>query len=234
MRTSSVAPGIAILAVLSQACGSETRGWVLAELGNESGAGDVGCSLCEGQIVLEGASATEQHGSLTSGTLYTDICPGSQALIGYAGTVIDFVQADGSILSLIGSLQGFCGELGFSAGGRMTVLPGAALPLRGRSGDVATWSQMCPGDSVVVRFDGHSGIALDQVAFTCASWVAPLSDAGRELSIDVTTTLPAAGGTGGGAFQDGCPFGQMARGQAVRSGSWIDAFGLVCATPLSM
>src|SRR5258706_3386524 len=148
MRTSSVAPGIAMVAVLSQACGSETKGWVLA-LGNDSDANDLGCQLCAGQIVLEGASATEQHGGLTSGTRYTDMCPGSQALIGYAGTVRDFAQADGSTLSLIGSLQGFCGELGFSAGGRMTVLPGAALPVRGPSGAIATWSQMCPGDSVV-------------------------------------------------------------------------------------
>jgi hypothetical protein len=47
-----------------------------------------------------------------------------------------------------------------------------------------------------------------------------------------SVTLPAAGGDGGMPFEQACPAGQLARGEALRSGEWIDAFGLVCGTPV--
>ena len=51
------------------------------------------------------------------------------------------------------------------------------------------------------------------------------------LSSELPTPLETVGGDGGSAFQDGCPLGQMARGSNVRSGEWVDAFGLICGTP---
>jgi hypothetical protein len=45
------------------------------------------------------------------------------------------------------------------------------------------------------------------------------------------TVFAESGGDGGEPYDVRCPDGEMARGQELRAGQWIDSFGLVCARP---
>jgi hypothetical protein len=173
---------------------------------------------------LSGVSLTAQQGG-TTGTAYTDTCPGSQAVIGYEG----FLTPPSVGLTLVGGIEALCGDMSFSASGLMTS-PGATLPIRGTSQE-SPWTQQCPAGEVVVGFSGRSGAALDQVAFVCAPLVISESDAGSVLGVGPETTLTAAGGDGGTPYDVACSPGQVARGSNLRSGEWVDAFGLVCAAP---
>jgi hypothetical protein len=177
-----------------------------------------------GAVVLGGQSLTGQQGG-DGGTAYTDLCPGNQAVIGYQG----FVTGPEIGLTIIGAIQGVCGELSLG-GGSVTTDAGATLPMRGTTQDVP-WTQMCPADEVVVGFSGRSGAALDQVAFECAPWTASNDVDGGALSAGTIVTLTPAGGDGGSPYEDTCPSGQLARGSNLRAGNWVDAFGLVCGTP---
>jgi hypothetical protein len=174
-------------------------------------------------VVIGGQSTTTQQGGPT-GTASTDVCPGNQAVIGYQG----FVTGPEVGAVLVGAIQTVCGQLslGTTPSGQLTTAAGATLPVRGSTQD-SPWTQMCPADEVVVGFSGRSGAALDQVAFACAPWTV----SNGVLSAGAEVTLTAAGGDGGTPYQDGCPAGQLARGSNLRSGAWIDAFGLVCGTP---
>lgn len=215
------------------ACGV-TRGLVLGELvpdGNaEGGTVDVAapeaeCVGCPFAVTVNGQSLTPQQGG-TTGTAFTDTCPGNQAVIGYQGFLTD--PAVGLIL--VGGIQTLCGELGVGDAGQLTTSAGATLPMEGTSED-SPWTQLCPADQVVVGFVGRSGADLDQVAFECAPWSASNDDGGEALSMGTVVTLTAAGGDGGLPYDNPCPAGQMARGSSGRSGDWVDAFGLVCGTP---
>jgi hypothetical protein len=185
---------------------------------------DAGCPTCTVPVALSGVSLTSQQGG-TTGSPYTDTCPGSQAVIGYEG----FLTPPSAGLTLVGGIQALCGEMYFSADG-LTTSAGATLPIRGTSQD-APWTQLCPTGAVVVGFSGRSGADLDQVAFVCASLVVSDDDAGSVLTPGPQTTLTPAGGDGGMPYDDACPPGQVARGSNLRSGEWVDAFGLVCGAP---
>jgi hypothetical protein len=238
---SARAPALAAL-LLAGACG-ETKGVILGEFGASDAASgapsvdaapnagldaasDAGCA-CPSAVGLAGASTTAKQGG-TTGTAFSDICPGNQAVVGFRG----FLTAPQVGLILVGGIQALCGELALSGSSpaRLTTRPGATLPMRGTS-QASPWTQACPSDQVVVGFSGRSGIALDQVAVACAPWTASSDTAGAPLSMGQSVTLTAAGGDGGSPYVDPCPAGQLARGSAGQSGQWVDAFGLVCATP---
>jgi hypothetical protein len=197
------------------------------EPGEDAG-DDAGCSTCASSVVVTGQSPTDQQGG-TTGTAFTDTCPGNQAVIGYQGFLTD--PSVGAIL--VGGVQAVCGVL--SLGGplptQLTTSTGATLPMRG-SAQSSPWTQMCPADQIVVGFSGSSGADLDQVAFVCAPWIASIGATGETLSMGTTVTLTPAGGDGGTPYAEvACPTGQLARGTNSRSGDWVDAFGLVCGTP---
>jgi hypothetical protein len=186
---------------------------------------DAGCPTCTAPVALSGVSLTAQQGG-TTGSPYTDTCPGSQAVIGYQG----FLTPPSVGLTLVGGIEALCGDMSFSANG-LTTSAGAALPIRGTSQD-SPWTQLCPTGEVVVGFSGRSGSALDQVAFVCATLVISDGDTGSVLAVGPQTTLTSAGGDGGMPYDVACSPGQVARGSNLRSGEWVDAFGLVCGVPV--
>jgi hypothetical protein len=170
-------------------------------------------------ISVGGESPTPLQGG-DGGELATDLCPANQVIVGYAGTL-----TDPGIL-LVGSVQATCAALVAMGDGGVTTRADASLTARGQ-GTLSPWTQACPANAVVVGFSGGSGVALDRIAIACAELHAV--DGG--IAQDPPTSLPAAGGDGGTAFDDPCPPGQVARGNVVRAGEWIDALGLVCGTP---
>jgi hypothetical protein len=212
---------VAALAASGVAACGETSGIILGDVPPADDAATDACATCSTPVTLAGQTLTPQQGG-TTGTAYTDLCPGDQAVIGYQG----FLTPPSVGATLVGGLQALCGTIVVD-GSSSATMAGASLPMRGASQD-SPWTQRCPTGQVVVGFAGRSGADLDQVAFECAPWSA--SDAG--LSMGAYVTLPAAGGDGGTAFQQTCPAGQLARGDALRAGDWIDAFGLVCGTPV--
>jgi hypothetical protein len=195
----------------------------------DAGTRDSGCADCSGPIGVSGQSLTAQHGG-SGGTAHTDVCPDNQVVIGYRGTLTGpDVSTD---IVLVGSVQTICGELllGGSANDQVLTASGATLAPRGLS-QLSPWTRMCPADQVVVGFSGRSGSAFDAVAFVCAHWTVSRGALGTLLSSDPPTKLAQVGGVGGEPFDDACPPGEMARGTSLRSGEFIDAFGLVCGAP---
>lgn len=194
------------------------------------GAPDTGCTTCSLPIGLTGTSQTVQYGG-DAGTTYTDTCPSDQAVIGYQG----FLTPPAVGILLVGAIQAVCGKLASSEAPpyALSTTAGATLPVRGVS-QTGPWAQLCPPDQVVVGFDGNSGDDFDQVAFVCAPWSAASGMPGAPLTMGATADLPAVGGDGGMPFHGSCPAGQLAIGSNLRAGEWIDAFGLVCATPATV
>lgn len=179
------------------------------------------------QIELRGETATAIEGG-DSGSPHVDLCPDEQILIGYSGMLREIsVTADD--IEVVGSLEGVCGRLTYGAG-TVTVSSGELLATRGEArGAYGAWSRLCPADHTLVGVAGRAGLAVDQLALVCARWQ---FDAEREEFVLASeTTLPSVGGDGGTEIDLHCPAGQTARGHDLRAGRWIDAFGLVCATP---
>jgi hypothetical protein len=223
------------------ACG-ETRGLILGELSGDGSAFEAafpdaaetdggvhpegGCAGCSYTIVLDGASSTAVQGGST-GTAFTDTCPGNQAVIGYQG----FLTGPNVSILLVGGIQTLCGDLSLAgASGPVTTSAGDTLPMRGASQN-SPWTQTCPANEVVVGFSGRSGSDLDQIAFVCAAWSAKPSGSGEAMTMGATDTLTSVGGDGGTPYQHACPPGELARGSTGGSGLWVDSFGLVCGTP---
>ncbi len=192
------------------------------EAGSDSGPG------CPTGVLLIAEHDTRMYGGFDrSDTFFADACPDDGPVIGYRGYV------DTRDPASIGRIGAICGQLSVSPSGcQIAVSTGTTLPMRGQYGDVA-FTQTCPADQVVVGFRGRSGYLLDQVGFICAPLVVSTGATGFKLSIGTTTALTPAGGTGGDAFQDGCPAGQIARGSNVTIfvEGIVDAFGLMCGTP---
>jgi hypothetical protein len=171
-------------------------------------------------IVLSPPALTSKRGG-DGGTAYVDACPGSQMVIGYLGTYAPTAYVD--------SIQVVCGVVLVTASStyQIIVSPGATLPSHGTTGG-SSFAAMCPNNQVVVGIYGHSGLWVDQVGFECA----PLTISPNfAISTGTATQLPASGGPGGGAFGDTCPSGQVAVGNDVASGSFVDSIALRCATP---
>lgn len=181
-------------------------------------------SLPASRVVLVGESTTADHGGMASEP-YRDICPENQVMIGYHGSTSN----PGT--ELVFSIQARCGELTIpEAGNQIAVSESGVLPERGAP-SASTWTELCPTDQLIVGIYGHAGLALDGIGFVCAPLEIVQDGMTHALTIGARTPLPAHGGSGGGAFQDGCPEGQVARGQSVRGNNWIESFALVCGEP---
>jgi hypothetical protein len=225
---------IAAAAFVLAGCGAETRGWVLSEHGLEALDADASCVSCTYRFAIDGLTTTGQRGG-TDGTAFVDVCPADGVLVGYSGTLQDVpVEVNGvsGVITVLGSLRGTCASVALSGNGDLVITPTAeTVPARGDATQPATWSQACPQGQVIVGVDAQAGIFLDRISFVCGQVDVTLSAAGPTLSVSVGNALPATGGDGGAAFQDRCAQGQVARGQDLRSGVWINSFALVCGTP---
>jgi hypothetical protein len=178
------------------------------------------------RLVLSGVNVTVQHGG-PAGTGHSEDCSDNQALVGYTG----IVAVTGGGASVIGSLQGQCGELVITGSGPpvVEVHAGTALPTRGRGVGTA-FSAVCPANQVLVSFFGRGGSFLDQLGLQCA----PLTitgDAAMKVVIGSPTSLGPFGGMGGTTFSDGCGADQIARGQLLNDGAYVDSLGLACGAP---
>jgi hypothetical protein len=216
---------------------------------NPGGAGSGGgsnCTACSHAITLQSEAATAQHGSSSStGVTYTaheDRCPSNQVLIGYAATLRDDVyQSNNTPVTQLGSLVAICGTVNVGAAGEVTVTPASGLDPRGTDGALGTSSQICPTNQVVVGFAGHSGTIIDQIGFVCASLSSTAAACCCSALITGSTyAFTPVGGTGGSAYSESCPSGQVALGQRLYTATttkhageeWVSLFGLLCATPM--
>jgi hypothetical protein len=193
------------------------------------GGADASVGGCPTSVVVAGESETAMHGgSDPTDMVYKDPCPQGGPVIGYTGSV------DSRSPESVGFLATVCGKLNVTSSGngcQVTVGPGSTLPTRGQYGDTP-FTQMCPTNQVVVGMRGRAGAYMDQVAFVCAPLVVTSGASGYSLSFGSTTVLTAAGGSGGGVFDDACPAGQIARGSNISVFSGVvDRMGLVCGTP---
>jgi len=214
--------------------------------GGAASGGGSNCTACSHAITLQSEAATAQHGSSSStGVTYTaheDRCPSNQVLIGYAATLRDDVYlSNNTPVVQLASLVAICGTINVGATSEVTVTPASNLDPRGTDGTAGISSQICPTNQVVVGFAGQSGVIIDQIGFVCAS----LSSAASAcccsaLTIGPTYAFTPVGGTGGSAYSESCPLGQVALGQNLYTATttkhageeWVSLFGLLCATPM--
>jgi hypothetical protein len=220
------------------ASGSGAGGGASGAGGTSAGAGgasggkvDAGVDsgpICPAGVSVSGQNATPGHGARDiTDVLYTDTCPQGQVTIGYTGYVDTRAPAS------VGRIQTLCGTLSVTSTGscQVTATPQAPLPMRGTVGTLM-FDETCPANQVVVGFQGRSSVVLDQVGFLCAPLTISRAGTRYTLAIGSTTATPRAGGTGGTAFVEPCPDGQIARGTNVTIyGGFVGAFGLICGTP---
>jgi hypothetical protein len=233
------------------ACGRETRGPVLfddpANTASDAAlnpsdaalnpsdaaphASDAGCSECGARIALEDGWESALQGG-DGGFAQRDLCPGDQVLIGYAGSVRN-ISSVSTPLNALAHLEGRCGTLTIAAPDVIRVTPADLLPERGDArATIEPFTRVCPPDQAIVGVSGRAGLAVDQLAFTCASFRV-VSSSGA-LAVVAESALSAPGGPGGTAFSLRCPEGQVARGHSLRANRWLDAFALLCGTPRAL
>jgi hypothetical protein len=191
-----------------------------------------------GVVVLSGPAVSTQQAGVVVGTPSNDACPANEVVIGYQGFLSSagFANPPGPVTHVVSVIQTLCGvpALGGPTLSAITVTPGTTLGARGSDRGMP-WSAPCPPNEIVEGFSGRVGFYLDQIQFVCANWTlatATAADAGTGLSMDHTSLLTAAGGSGGTPFPlQTCPPGQMATGSAVQAGQFVSAFGLICSSP---
>jgi hypothetical protein len=122
-------------------------------------------------------------------------------------------------------------------GSRVTISAGTTLATEGviGSGDT-TWKASCPAHETVVGVAGNSGIAMDRLVLSCAPLTitgvpAPGSFALHQGDV---TVLPGEGGTSGGSpfTPFTCPDPEVIALVSGNAGSWGDALGAGCTTPV--
>jgi hypothetical protein len=179
-------------------------------------------------ITLGTPTFTSRHGTDMGNTIHDDRCPAGQALIGYRATTGLLRNMGTPVLT---SLAAQCGTLTVDSAPptTVTVQPAFAFPVRGMPTG-QTMTAMCPPDQVVVTFDGRAGSFVDQLRIGCARLTIEAAST-PVVTIGAVTRLAAIGGTGGVAFQDGCPAGRIVTGHRLEVFSVVDTMALACALP---
>jgi len=197
---------------------------------DDGGPGPTG--RCPSAISLVNSTSTAQHGMPQNGPTSTDICPSGQVLIGYG---LSATRPSNFTTDIVSKIEPSCGTISVKpdqGACKIVVSPGDNLPARGRYSNGAT-IQSCPSNQVIVAFKGRSGRDVDQLGFGCAPLDIILVNQSYRAKIGAITFLGTVGGTGGSAFQDGCPSDQIGVGNKITDeNGFIGAFGLVCATPV--
>jgi hypothetical protein len=194
---------------------------------------DAGTGACAGcpspvGITLSGTTVSAAIGG-PGGHLHPDTCGENDVVIGYAGRT-NTMTPPNLFLQSLGTL---CGKPALAGSGpyQVTITSSQSLPMRGQEGDLA-WQTTCPPNQVVVGLDSKAGAYFMQLALVCAPLTVGGGPGAYALSIGASTTLPAVGGpTGTVSPPTRCPAGQIAQGNPLHDGVWIDSFSLSCATP---
>jgi hypothetical protein len=183
-------------------------------------------------VVLTERVNSSLHGGLGGTGLRADTCPADQVLVGARGSLYPEALGPGEP-PWVSSIAAICAEISLmnDAGAGISTGPTATLQERGTVREM-TWTELCPSGQIVVGVGGRSGEALDQVQIICAEWT-PSESEGRLVRADDTALgLPLQGGTGGSEFSEWCADGKLGTGFLTRTGDWVDALGISCATPL--
>jgi hypothetical protein len=185
---------------------------------------------CPSSLSFTDVRSTAQHGMPQNGPTSTDLCPAGQVLVGYA---LSATTPSNFTTALVSRIEPSCGTVSIASdrtGCKIVVSTGANLPARGRYSNGAT-VQRCPQNQIVVTFEGRSGRDVDRLGFGCAPLEITKVNSSFVVTVGAVTHLGTVGGTGGSAFQDGCPADHVAIGNKITDeNGFIGAFGLVCAS----
>jgi hypothetical protein len=165
------------------------------------------------------------------GTAFNQTCSSNEVVVGFQGSV----DPPDAAINWLRGFQAICGKLTITGTGPYNVQTTRAetLPAPSSSMGSMTQQRLCPADQMVVGFGGKSGGYIDHLDFICA----PLTIAGASptftLAVGASSPpLASLGGPGGQPFTAiRCGPNQIAVGDAGRSSQFVDAFGLICATP---
>jgi hypothetical protein len=246
-RTAGVRRAAWLGALLVAGCG-ETSGFVLrvvpgadASIDREAGSVDAtveeACPTCPRSVVFSDRTNTLQPGG-EGGTPFYDLCPEGQVVMGYNGSLNSMALANnGMPITVIGSMQTVCGRITIDGPSATIASITLADSLEARPDKPSTWNAICKNDKAIVGFGGGSGDAFDRVGFQCTQLRITKGPSGDVLSPDMSTLelLSANGGDAASMmFADGCQ-DKIAQGSNTRTRingmqSWVEAFGLVCAT----
>ena len=174
-------------------------------------------------ITLVNGTATPRRGSTAGSTgPVMAACPADQVVIGFEG-----FQGRNQMYPWLQSAGGVCGAVSIN-GLAVTITEAGKLTVEGATNGAA-WTRRCPQDQVVIGFEGNSGDWMGVIRFRCA----PLLVSGSgTITAGAVTTLAPVGGAADNTFPTtDCASGQVARGQDIAAGTWLAAFGLLCATP---
>lgn len=144
------------------------------------------------------------------GDLFSDACPGGQALIGVSGATGLF----NGLITVVGQVAGHCATIGVGAVSSntypLTATTGMVLTARG-AGNTAAYSLTCPANQFVVGLTLRAGSALDQINLECAAVTLTASSTTWVGRVGTATTVgPGGGGGGAGPIAASCPTGQIA------------------------
>lgn len=179
-------------------------------------------------IGLQGLHYTAQAGTPDGGLPHEDACPSGQVVIGYQG----YLDPG---MGYHAQLQARCGTPAISGGGpyAVTITPAGLTPPEGNASYASLWTRLCAPNQAIVGFSGRSGAYIDLLRFDCASLLLTGAPGSYLVSIGATTVLPDVGDMGPSSFDDTrCPKGEVATENHLRSGDFIDAFGLGCSKPV--
>ena len=183
----------------------------------------LGCRPLRAFAIVRGAPVDGPiRGNADGGAPFRDVCPDGQLLAGVA------VRTERYLVGVTVRCREVTG-LDVYGPWPLTTQSGAVLTERGRG--LGTFNNVdCVRNAAVTGFSGRAGLGIDGLQFTCA---APSVTTAGGLELTPAADTMYAGGTGGSAFALApCPAGSTAIGANFRTGTLIDAFGLICA-PLS-
>jgi hypothetical protein len=199
-----------------------------------SGVGAIDFSSCA--IHFDTTKNTALVGG-TGGSLFHDVCPEGQVLIGFQAGAL----GKGSALSGLGAI---CGVVSLSSldPHAITTSPGKSLPSHGSSVSGIT-TQMCDAGEVVVGFEGQAltqtmstSVFVSTISLRCAPLVIDGLPSAPTISSGSIEVLQPLGSVRTGVSDPisviDCPRGEIGVASRGQGGLIVDAFGLGCAKPV--
>lgn len=196
------------------------------------------CVDCE-TVRFTGAVGTVELGT-PGGSLYMDICPRDQVVVGADykfdfGNPVDF--------GFLTSVALVCGELVPNRrAGTLDVVVNEPLAPRGAGSGASASGGRCPLGQVVTAFEGARNFdgttsELRELTLHCAPLVL-----GADGAVAIGTSQPAPPLSADFAASSvlptdvlglqPCPDGQVVRGAAVHAGNWVDGISFICSAPV--